>query len=137
MFKTLSQKEHEAETIVGPSVKVEGDFASKGNISVDGRVNGSLKTEKNLRVGEKAKITANISAANAFIAGEVKGNIKVQDKLELSNTSKVFGDIEAKVLVVNAGAVINGRCAVRVEGLQIPLPEAPKKSDKKSSSSKF
>jgi len=138
MFKVFSSKEQEAETIVGPSVKVEGNFASKGNIIVEGQVVGSLKTEKDLRVGENAKIAANISAANAFIAGEIKGNVKAKDKLELSSTSKVFGDVEAKILIINAGAVLNGRCAMQLEGLQIPLPETlVKKNDKKVLGSKF
>lgn len=130
MFKTFSQKE-EAETIVGPSVKVEGNFVSKGNIRVEGQVVGSIKTEKDLKVGEKAKITANISAVNAFIAGEIKGNVKARDRLEMASTAKIFGDVEAKTLIINAGAVLNGKCTMPLEGLQIPLPEPSKKNDKK------
>jgi cytoskeletal protein CcmA (bactofilin family) len=138
MLKVFSSKEQEVETTVGPSVKVEGNFVSKGNIIVEGQVVGSLKTEKDLRVGENAKIAANISAANAFIAGEIKGNVKAKDRLELSSTSKIFGDVEAKVLIINAGAILNGRCAMQIEGLQIPLPEASvKKNDKKIPNQKF
>jgi cytoskeletal protein CcmA (bactofilin family) len=35
----------EVETVVGPSVHVEGDFASEGNIIVKGMVSGNVKTE--------------------------------------------------------------------------------------------
>ena len=38
------------ETVIGPSVKVDGDFAGEGNVLVQGVVNGTLKTKGNLRV---------------------------------------------------------------------------------------
>ena len=46
------------ETIIGPSVQVEGNFVANGDIIVEGTVSGSIKTEKNLRVGKDAKIFA-------------------------------------------------------------------------------
>ncbi len=120
MLKDFYSKEQEVETIIGPSVKVEGDFASKGNVTVEGAVYGTLKTDKDLKVGVNAKISANILAANAFIAGEVKGNVKVTNKLELTDTSKIFGDVDAKTLVVAAGAILNGKCSMCQETAQLP-----------------
>jgi cytoskeletal protein CcmA (bactofilin family) len=131
----FNSKENEIETIIGSLVKVEGDFVSKGNVIVDGDVVGTLKTEKDLRVGPKAKIAANIYAANAFIAGEVKGNIKVKERLELTETSRIFGDIEAKTLIIAAGAVLNGKCVMCHESQSLPLEEVKnelKKNNKKS-----
>ena len=99
-----------AETTIGPSVHVEGDFVSQGNIHIDGAVTGTVKTTGNLTVGEQAKLTANVEAANAFVAGYLKGNLMVHERLELSTTSKIDGDISTKVLVVAEGAQLNGRC---------------------------
>ncbi|PIP18109.1 MAG: cell shape determination protein CcmA [Parcubacteria group bacterium CG23_combo_of_CG06-09_8_20_14_all_35_9] len=105
----------EIETIIGPSVKVEGDFSGEGNVVVEGVVNGTLKTKQNLTVGEHAKISADVEAINAEISGQVKGNIKAKEKLELTNTAKIFGDIEAKILIVKAGAIFNGKCNMTEE----------------------
>ena len=121
MFKDLYAKEGETETIIGPSVKVEGDFASKGNVTVEGAVYGTLKTDKDLKIGTAAKISANVFATNAFIAGEVKGNVKVGGKLELTDTSKILGDVEAKILIIAAGAILNGKCSMCQENAQLPL----------------
>jgi cytoskeletal protein CcmA (bactofilin family) len=104
-----SSAHDEVETIVGPSVNVEGDFASEGNIIVKGSVAGSVHTSRNLSVEPGARILANVKAGSARIAGEVKGNIKVKDSLELSGTAKVLGDVEAKILVIEAGALICGK----------------------------
>lgn len=111
MFKK-DENSTEIETIIGPSVHVEGDFVAAGDVVIEGTVSGKLRTEKNLRVGQNAKIYASVMAANALIAGEVQGNIKVREALELTNTAKVFGDIKTDVLTVAPGATIIGKCQV-------------------------
>lgn len=100
----------EIETVIGPSVQVEGNFVANGDIIIEGMVSGSIKTAKNLRVGQNAKIFANISAANAIIAGEIQGNVKIENNLELTSTSKIFGDIKTNVISIASGASINGKC---------------------------
>lgn len=117
-------REDSQDTMIAQGVKVEGDFNSKGNVIIEGTVIGSIKTNNNLQVGEKAKISASVAAKEAFISGEVHGNVKVKEKLELSPTSKIYGDVEAKTLIITAGAVFNGKCAM-------PDPNAPAKSAKK------
>ncbi len=105
----LRDGSNEAETVIAASVKVEGDFNSQGNILIEGTVEGRLSTTKDLRVGERARITADVSASNAVIAGELNGNLHVFEKLELEPTARITGDVRTKTLIVNAGAVINGR----------------------------
>ncbi|PIR66799.1 MAG: cell shape determination protein CcmA [Parcubacteria group bacterium CG10_big_fil_rev_8_21_14_0_10_36_14] len=100
------------DTIIAQGVKVEGDFNSKGNVVIEGVVLGSVKTNNNLQVGEKAKITASVSAHDAYVAGIIEGNVKIKEKLELSPTSRIYGDIEAKTLVITAGALFNGKCSM-------------------------
>ena len=106
---------HEPETIIAASVKVEGDFASQGNVLIEGVVEGSLKTESDLRVGERARIAADVSAQNAVIAGEIRGNLTVSERLELESTARVHGDVKTKVLIVASGATINGRVSMGSE----------------------
>jgi len=112
------------ETIIGASVQVEGDFSAVGDVIIEGMVSGKIKTEKNLRIGERAKIFASVSAANALIAGEVQGNLKIKDHLELMSTAKIFGDIKSKVLTMATGASLHGRCQIGEE-----KPSKPEKTD--------
>ncbi len=107
----------DVETVVGPSVNVEGDFASEGNILVKGTVSGSVKTSKLLTVEDGAKIFANVRAGSAVISGEIRGNVKVDDKLELTSTAKVLGDIDCAVLVVEAGSLVHGK--VSMPGMEL------------------
>jgi len=100
----------EFETVIGPSVKVKGDFNAQGNIIVEGMVEGSLKTAGSLEVGEKAKVTANVEAREAKIGGEIRGNVKIKGFLEITAAAKIFGDIEAAFVSIERGATFNGKC---------------------------
>ncbi len=98
------------ETVIGPTVKVEGTFESQDNILVDGVVMGSLKTTKDLTVGKGARIEADVMAANMHIAGEVHGNLKASGSMTLTNSARVYGDVETGIISVEVGAVLQGRC---------------------------
>lgn len=100
------------ETIIGPSVKVKGNFNAQGNVVIDGILEGSIKTEGEIYVGEKAKITASIDAKAAKINGEVNGSIKVLGYLEIGATAKINGDIETKEISIAKGASVNGKCSM-------------------------
>ncbi|MBI4092433.1 MAG: polymer-forming cytoskeletal protein [Candidatus Kerfeldbacteria bacterium] len=120
------------ETIIGPSVKVEGNFIGSGNVVVEGTVNGSLKTSKDLRIGEGAKVKADIEAANVTVAGEVHGNVRTAGKLELGPSAKVLGNVEVAVLVVAQGAILNGKCVMVKPETVSSSPPIPHPEKKKS-----
>lgn len=107
----------EVETVVGPSVVVEGDFSSEGNILVKGTVCGSVKTGQLLTVEQGARILANVKAKSAIISGEVKGNVRVEERLELNESSRVLGDIACATLSIAPGALVQGR--ITMKGIQI------------------
>ena len=105
---TINDKE--AETIIGPSVKVEGSFEGEKNVLVEGQIMGNLKTSGNLTVAEGAKIKADVEANNLLVSGEMIGNIKCHNKIELTASAKINGDIETDIISVETGAVIKGNC---------------------------
>lgn len=113
MFKDEQDKQiKKVETIIGPSVKVQGDFTGDGDVIVEGIVVGNLKTKNHLKIGSGAKVQAEIEAQSAFIAGEVIGNINVLEEIEITASAKVKGDISASLISVEKGAKINGRLSM-------------------------
>ena len=113
-----------AESIVGPSVKIEGDLKSQGNLRIDGSVTGTVKTSQNLFVGESANITADVEAENAVISGTVQGNIKVAGALVLGRNGRLIGDMNCGSLQVEEGAYFAGKCQMKDRGQNIqPVDE--------------
>jgi cytoskeletal protein CcmA (bactofilin family) len=128
VYEEPQQSDDNVDTIVGPSVNVEGDFASEGNIIVKGSVTGSVHTSRHLLVEAGAKIVANVRANSATIAGEVRGNMKIKDYVELTSTARVVGDLEAKTIAMEAGALICGK--VVMPGLEVePRARRSKKNE--------
>lgn len=101
------------ETVIGPSVKVEGDFVGDGDVVVEGTVVGNLKTSGNLRVGPQAEVTAEVAAANAFVAGKVHGDVAIVGALEVAATASIDGDVSCSSISVEAGATLNGKLNMR------------------------
>jgi len=118
----------DAETIIGASIKVKGNFQGQGNIVIEGALEGSLKTDANIFIGDRAKVVANVEASEATVNGEVRGNIKVKNYLALGETAKIFGDIQYHEISVEKGAAINGQL--------IWLDEEHKKGDFKKNDEK-
>src|SRR3989338_7388997 len=81
------QSQDKTESVIGPSVHLEGNFNSSGNIVIVGSLTGSLTTSGDVRIEEGAKVQATVQATNAFIAGELRGDIHASDRLELSPTA--------------------------------------------------
>ncbi len=123
MFKKEGVQGAAGDTVIAMGVKVEGDFVSDGNVVIEGEVVGSLKAAMDLHVGDAARITADVSAANARIAGDVRGNVWIREKLELTSSSKVTGDIHAKVLTVESGAQVNGRVLMSADDREAEVHE--------------
>ncbi len=122
----------EMETIIGPSVKVEGNFNGEGNVTVEGVVQGTLKTNHDLTVGHAAKIKAEVAARNLHLSGEIRGNVKVTERAQLSSSARVVGNIETKLLTVEEGATINGKITMNGEGhAERPEPREEKTDAKK------
>ena len=111
------------ETIVGASVKIEGDLVSEGDIRVEGLVSGKIKTSKNLYVGPMAKIEADVEAGSAVVAGHVKGDIKVKETLLVQETGKISGSMTCGRLSIAEGANFTGTCTMP-ETAETREPEA-------------
>ncbi len=105
----------EVETIIGSSVKVEGNFKSEGNVTVNGIVEGSLSTNRDLKVGPRAKMKAEVSAKNLFLRGEIRGNVTVHEKAQLLSGARILGNLQTKSLIVEEGAFLNGKCMMSSE----------------------
>ena len=51
-----------------------------------------------------------VSVKNAMLGGNIKGNITASNKVTLESTSRLEGDLTAKLLVIEEGALFSGNC---------------------------
>ncbi len=96
--------------VIGKGTVLEGNIETYGNIRIEGRVNGNIKSKSKIALGMGSHVEGNISAQNADIEGEVKGRVDISELLVLKSTAVIHGDIVTGKLVVEPGAIFNGTC---------------------------
>ncbi len=102
-------KEEEVSTVVGSGVHLTGTLKDQSDIVVHGTVEGEVKSDQNVIVGDSAKVKGPISALVVSVSGEVSGTIHAQDKLEIHPTGHVEGNIKTKDLIIHSGAYFAGK----------------------------
>lgn len=101
--------ENNIDTVIGINVSVKGNLYNKGSIQVNGFVEGEVKSEENVMIGETAKIKGPVIAKTIEVSGEIRGIVESSERLEINPTGKVFGDINAKTLIIKEGALFVGK----------------------------
>ncbi|MBI1803628.1 MAG: polymer-forming cytoskeletal protein [Ignavibacteriae bacterium] len=98
--------------LIAAGTVFEGKLRTPGSIRVDGRIVGEVMATQNVSIGSGGDIDGNVSAKNITVGGKTNGTIIAQEKLILESSAVVRGDIKAAKLVVNEGAVYDGRCSM-------------------------
>jgi cytoskeletal protein CcmA (bactofilin family) len=94
---------------IGSGTYVDGSIEAKGSLRIDGRVKGAVKAADTLTIGAKGEVAGEIHARMAVVGGRVEGDIRVQEKLVLEANSVVVGNLKAKKLVIDDGAIFQGK----------------------------
>ena len=100
-------------TIVGKGSSLEGTLKVENSIRVDGKVKGNISTNDSLIVGRQGEIEGEVVAKNAIIGGKVQGKVKVSGKVVLESKAIFHGEMKAARLVIDDGAVFDGKCSMK------------------------
>lgn len=95
---------------IGKGTYLDGNIETYGNIRIEGKIKGDVKSKSKVALGNLSHVEGNIVAQNADIEGEVKGRLDISEVLVLKATAIVHGDISTGKLIVEPGAVFNGTC---------------------------
>ena len=124
------------DTIVGLNVNLKGNLKNKGSIQVNGSIEGEVRSDENIIIGETANIKGPVIAKIIEVSGEIRGQIEASEKLELQPTAKVFGDINAKNLIIKQGAIFIGKCLMPANGEETAEIKIDSKEDKEDKEDK-
>jgi len=100
-------------TIIGKDTTITGTLDIKGALRVDGTIKGKIICNDCVTIGTTGRVEADIEAGHAIIAGHMIGNIVGAEKVELQAKSEMDGDLNAKSLVIEQGAIFCGSCNMK------------------------
>ncbi len=120
-----------AATLIGPAAQIKGELVSSDTVQIEGTVEGKIKSTKQVVIGEKGKVLAEIEAQTVSIRGKLEGDCVATGKVEITATGQVYGNISAPRIAVAEGAVFRGASNMTSEQNTTP-PKTTPSVDKKT-----
>ena len=117
------------ENYLGDTFVIRGELSGSQDVTIDSRVEGRIDLRNQvLRVGSKARIQADIQAANVIVAGSVVGDVVAQDRVEITPAGSVVGSIRSSRISIADGARLKGSVEMvkAAPKVQASAPAAPK-----------
>lgn len=103
---------------------INGDIECSGKLSITGKVTGNsmasevyvstqrlegcISSEGGVQIGKGTVVIGDITASSAIIAGAIKGEIDINGPVIIDSTAIIKGNIKAKAVQMNSGAVVEG-----------------------------
>lgn len=101
------------------SGKVTGNaMAAEVFVNTD-RLEGNITSEGSVKIGLGTVIIGDIVATSGVIAGAVKGEIDVKGPVVIDSTAIIKGNVKAKSVQMNNGAVLEGFCSLAYASVEI------------------
>jgi cytoskeletal protein CcmA (bactofilin family) len=99
----------EGSTIIGESILINGGLNGDEDLTVRGRVEGTLTLTKTLVVEPTGVVKAEVQVKNCVISGAVVGNVTATESVEITKEGRMVGDISAPRVIIVDGATFRGR----------------------------
>jgi cytoskeletal protein CcmA (bactofilin family) len=78
---------------------------------VDANISGTITSDSgSLLIMERGRVKATIQAGIIEISGIVEGTVTAKNSVKIHSTGRVYGDIFTPALIIEHGAVFDGKC---------------------------
>lgn len=114
---------------------INGDIECIGKLTISGsvsgnsiasdvyvnakRLDGNIDSEGTVKIGLGTVVVGDIKAGSAVIAGAVKGELDIKGPVIFDSTAIIKGNVKAKSVQMNNGAVLEGFCSLAYAAVDI------------------
>ncbi|MCP4217062.1 MAG: polymer-forming cytoskeletal protein [bacterium] len=95
-------------SFIGKTMNIEGELFSDEDLTVEGKVKGTVNVSKTLIIGRSGDVTADINAKVVKIIGKARGTIVASEKVAILSEGYYSGSIHSEKLIVSEGAILIG-----------------------------
>lgn len=88
--------------------KVEGNIRCRNAVLDSGGVKGDIECSENLSLIHESRVEGNVNTMEFVNGGWIQGNANVYNHVELKEGSAIFGDVSAKTIAIEKGAIMQG-----------------------------
>ncbi len=107
---TSSAKEgaEDISAFVGKGVEFKGTISYSGTVRIDGSLDGEIRTDGTLLVGEEAVIQAKVTAGTIVCKGKITGDVIAKERVKLRAPAVINGSVKTPMLSMEDGVLFNG-----------------------------
>ena len=98
---------------VGRDVEFKGSISYSGTVRIDGSLEGEIRTDGTLLIGEDAVIQAKVSAGKIVCKGKITGDVVAKESVKLRAPAVINGSVKTPVLSMEDGVLFNGGLEMR------------------------
>lgn len=95
-------------TFIGPAVRLAGAIRCDRDLTVEGRVEGPVSAKGRVVVARGGSVQGDIHAAGVRIRGQTQGTLVSSGEIHIEAGGEHRGSLQTRILVVEAGAVVEG-----------------------------
>ncbi len=99
----------EINAFLGAGTNYNGKLHFEGAVRIDGNFEGEVRSTGTLVVGADASVEGNVQVGQLVLSGKMHGEVEASQKVVLHKTANMQGDVKTPVLVVEEGAVLEGK----------------------------
>jgi cytoskeletal protein CcmA (bactofilin family) len=121
-------------SFLGEGTDINGEVVFTEIMRVDATISGTVTSDSgSLLVMEKGRVKATIQSGSVEVSGIVEGTITAKTAVKIHSTGRVYGDIFTPALIIEHGAVFDGKCHMlngKDKAKPVAKPEQNKQAEK-------
>ncbi|MEN4053616.1 MULTISPECIES: polymer-forming cytoskeletal protein [Sulfurimonas] len=98
--------------IITAGAKITGEVELSCNLYIDGELDGSINSSKEVNVGKNGRVKGNIVTNRLVVQGYVEGSVEA-DRVEIKAAGHVNGEITSIELVIESKGIFEGNSIVK------------------------
>lgn len=108
---TIESTATDLRSFLGEGTSITGEIKFTEIMRVDAEVNGTIISDNGtLLVMEKGRIKATVQAGTIEVSGIIEGTVTARNGVKIHPSGKIYGDIYTPSLIIENGAVFDGKC---------------------------
>ena len=116
MFKNSGPAQSDLNGFLDRGSRLNGELHFESSFRIDGRFEGKIASSGRLIVGEGGEVQGDIHVRHVTVSGVVRGTLAADEQIHIASGGRVEADLDTPSLVIEDGAIFEGRCTMRRDG---------------------
>jgi|GEM_PF-5271618 len=106
--ESYQEQEPDTETTsIGEGTTIQGDLDVKGQLNIYGAIEGRVRCDSEVYIGETGRVTGDVLAMNIKVAGYLEGVLECGE-LTILDSGKIVGEAATDTFVISEGGQFEG-----------------------------